>query len=113
MTGTRPTTLPVKPAVEHIDNTKLVEDWRAEGGSIFHFRPEHRNKIHRRRGVTIAFKAKGTRVELASACQHSSDTFTKRIGTKTAIEHFKAGKTITLPVRRGMTAMDFISCLFI
>lgn len=83
-----------EPKPEPIDNTELVEQFRAEGGRIYHALPYHSG----RRGVTFAFKVKGGRVEFATAVQHRNDTFTKKIGTKTAIEHFHAGKTVFLPL---------------
>lgn len=77
-----------------IDNTELVETFRSEGGRLYHARPYGSG----RRGVTFAFKIKGSRVEFATAVQHRNDTFTKKIGTKTAIDHFHAGKTVLLPL---------------
>lgn len=75
-----------------IDNTADVEAFRAEGGGLFHVLP-----TGRRRGMTVAYKVKSRRVEIATSVQHSHDTFTRKIGTKVALEHFKAGKIIVLP----------------
>lgn len=86
-------TAPTKPKVEPIDNTKLVEEFTAEGGRILHVRETPLN-----RGVTFAYKLKGKRIEVATAVTHTVDTFTKKVGTKTAIAHFRAGQIITLPV---------------
>lgn len=80
--------------VEEIDNTELVETFRAEGGRLCHARPFGSG----RRGVTFAFKIKGSRIEFATAVQHRNDTFTKKVGTRTAIEHFHAGKTVFMPL---------------
>ena len=74
--------IPVKVKPEPINNTDLVNKFRAEGGGIFHVRP-----VFSRRGVTIAYRLKSSRVEFATAVQHGADDFTKKIGTKTAIEH--------------------------
>lgn len=82
-----------------INNTEIVEAFRTEGGMILHFRPWRMNRNSQyTRGMTVAFKRFGSRVEVATAVQHRNDTFSKKLGTKTAIEHFKAGKTVTLPV---------------
>ncbi len=77
-----------------INNTELVESFRDEGGKIVHLREQGTL-----RGVTFAYKLKGKRIELATAVTHTVDTFTKKVGTKTAIEHFRAGSVIVLPVR--------------
>lgn len=81
-----------KPAP--INNTELVEEFRQEGGRIVHFRDDGQQ-----RGTTFAYRLKGKRVEIATALTHTVDTFTKKVGTKVAIEHFRAGKTVFLPVR--------------
>ena len=75
-----------------IDNTKIVEDFRLRGGRILH--------VHDPlgRGMTLAFIPRSGRVEVATSVQHRNDSFTKKIGTKTAIEHFDAGKTVNLPI---------------
>lgn len=90
---------PVQPKPEPIDNTELVTQFRAEGGGILHIRPKQAfMSMKPTRGVTLAFKIKGKRVEVASALQHRSDCFSKKVGTKTAIEHFQKGKTLVLPL---------------
>lgn len=81
-----------------INNAILVDEFRAEGGKIVHIRP-----TDRRRGITIAFKERSGHIEIATAVTHRSDTFTKKIGTKTAIEHFKAGRVVTLPATKNTT----------
>lgn len=81
---------------DKIDNTELVETFRSEGGKLFHARPFGTG----RRGITFAYKVKGSRIEFATAVQHRNDTFTKKVGTKTAIEHFHEGKTVVLPLGR-------------
>lgn len=83
--------------VEPIDNTELVKEFRAKGGRILHIRPGHGNT----RGLTVAYVVKGGRIEMATGCQHRNDDFTKKMGTKTSIEHFNAGKTVHLPVSDG------------
>jgi hypothetical protein len=94
-----------KPKPEPIDNTALVEAFRAEGGRILHIPSErsHGGRVYR--GLTAAFKIKSGRIEIATGVQHRNDEFTKKVGTRTAIEHFNAGKTIHLPLR-GKT-IDF------
>lgn len=84
---------PEKPVKLVINNTELVTRFRAEGGGIFHIRPEKPQD----RGITVAFKLKNSRVTFATAVQHRDDSFTKKIGTKTAIEHFDAGQVVTVP----------------
>lgn len=95
---------------EPINNTELVAAFREEGGSILHIRPREYANL-RTRGLTVAFKLKSGRVELATAVQHRADDFTKKVGTKTAIEHFHAGKTVTLPLR-GERPIDNLKVAF-
>lgn len=87
------------PKAEPIDNTALVEAFRKKGGHILHLPPNKR----RQRGGTVAFLIRGNRMELATALTHPNDTFARKFGTKTAIEHFEAGRTVFLPLSRGMT----------
>ena len=94
-----------KTKPEPIDNTSLVNEFRASGGQILHVPPRQN-----RRGVTAAFRILNSRIELATAVQHRADTFTKKIGTRTAIEHFHSGRTIFLPTSR-QTWRDIVSDL--
>ncbi len=95
----------VKPVP--IDNTDLVNAFRLKGGMIVHVNP---TKYHR--GVTFAFIAhKSSRVEVASAVQHRADVFTKKMGTKNAIEHFNQGKTMVLPLRSGIHPIDVLKSM--
>ncbi len=95
-----------EPARATIDNTELVEEFRKEGGRIVHVRETPRN-----RGVTFAYRVRGRRIELATALTHSVDTFTKKVGTKTAIEHFREGKTIFLPFGKDATVAASLTYL--
>ena len=74
------TTTEKKVKTDPIDNTELVEEFRKEGGNIFHVREDEQH-----RGVTFAYKVKGRRIEIATALTH------------TAIDHFHNGNTIFLP----------------
>lgn len=82
-----------KPVKEKIDNTALVEDFRAEGGQITHIHVRN----PKARSMSLAFKDLGSRIELATSVTHRNDTFTKKIGTKVALEHFSSGKTVFIP----------------
>ena len=88
--GTQAPTVVPKP---HIDNTALVEAFRKEGGGVMHFVPGK----YRRRGMTVAFIPKGSRIVVATSLTHPNDAFSKKMGTKTAIENFAAGKCIVIP----------------
>lgn len=100
---------PAKDKPAPINNTELVTEFRRAGGNILHIRPKrifdyNHEKMVMTKGVTLAFKKKGHRVEIATALQHSVDCFSKKMGTKTAIEHFTAGKTVSLPLRSANSA---------
>jgi hypothetical protein len=81
---------------EPIDNTELVKEFRAEGGHILHVHSYRNNDGHR--ALTVAFIPRSGRIEVATSVTHRNDTFTKKIGTKAAIEHFRAGRTIDVPL---------------
>lgn len=95
-----------KPVKEKIDNTALVEGFRARGGRILHI---NRNN---QRNMTLAFIPKSNRIEVATAVTHSNDTFTKKIGTKTAIEHFNEGKTVFLPLREKHVISELLGMFY-
>lgn len=103
---------PAKVKPEPIDNTELVLAFRAEGGNVLHIRPVHYGSGLVSRGMSIAFKVKSGRVELATSLQHRSDSFTKKLGTKTAINHFLAGKTIVVPVPKYQGVVPTLRDLF-
>jgi hypothetical protein len=84
-----------KPKPDPIDNSELVSDFRAAGGKLLHFRPDERGRT---RGMTVAFVIRSGHIELATAVQHRVDAFTRKLGTRTAIQHFQQGKTIALPL---------------
>jgi len=86
-----------KAKPDPINNTDLITRFRAEGGGIFHVRPEG----DRKRGITVAYKDKGSRIEFSTSVQHRADTFSKKIGTKLAIEHFDGGHTVVVPFNRS------------
>jgi len=86
-----------KPKREKIDNTQLVAEFRAAGGRILHV-------SFGGRGMTFAFKQKSNRIEFATALTHTVDTFTKKVGTKTAITHFLDGQTVFVPLGKRWRA---------
>ncbi len=92
--GTAPVQANALP--DPIDNTELVEAFRCSGGRLFHVLPT--GKL---RGMTFAYRVKGSRIEFATSVQHRNDTFTKKMGTKTAIEHFQAGNTVHFPLGKN------------
>lgn len=102
----KPDNLPVRNVVEPINNTDIVEAFRANGGRLFHALPKGK-----RRGVTFAYIVKKSRIEIATGVQHRHDPFTKKVGTKNAIEHFNAGKTINLPLGKDMHVTPLLTML--
>lgn len=82
---------PIKNVREKIDNSKIVDEFRQIGGKILHVQGSNRS-------MTLAFIPKNGRVEVATSIVHRNDTFTKKIGTKLAIESFHSGKFIALPI---------------
>ena len=108
MTGTNTTTNTGKTLGEiaqDILTTEVTqEDVRPNGEllaehglNVVHFRPaeEYHN------GMTVAFKTVGRNakvIEVATALVHPLDKFTRKIGTRTAVEAFLSGRTILLPI---------------
>ena len=78
---------------ERINNDEAVAQFRNAGGNIIHVRPE----LPEDRGMTFAYVRQGSRIVFSTAVQHRADVFTKKMGTRIAIEHFLQGKTVTLP----------------
>lgn len=98
----KPIELPVlvaKEPREVIDNSEIVNAFRKIGGTVLHLAPMRRctGKSYTR-GMTAAFVVKSGRIQIATSIQHRNDVFTRKLGTRTAIEHFNAGKTIDLPL---------------
>lgn len=81
-----------KTKPEPINNTELVNEFRSGGGRVLHLQGSGG------RAMTLAFVQRGGRVELATSVTHTNDCFTRKVGTKVAIEHFRAGKTVFLPL---------------
>ena len=99
----RGTQAPVVVKAAPVDNTELVKGFLLEGGRVMHFRPDHRDG-RVTRGLTLAYKQKSGRLEIATAVQHRSDVFCKKLGTKTALGHFLEGKTVAMPYRGDVPA---------
>lgn len=87
-----------------IDNTEAVKAFHAQGGRILHIRP-----LTGYRGMTFAFIRKGGRIQFSTAVQHRNDTFTKKVGTQLALEHFNAGQTVFMPVPKDYSSVNFLS----
>lgn len=84
---------PEKPAKVRLDNTKRVEDFRASGGRIVH------SIVGRKRPMTFAVVRKGPRLMVATSLCHPNDQFCKKMGTKTALDNYDAGRFIFLPAQ--------------
>ena len=100
----QPVEIEVKEPKPHIDNTELVKAFSGIGGRVVHFLPSRS-----RRGLTVAYIRKGNRVMISTAVQHPNDPFEKKVGTRTAIEHFYGGQTVVLPLKsRHENIVDII-----
>jgi hypothetical protein len=91
----RGTNAPVVEPKPKINNTEIVTALRADGGGIVHCRPSSKSD----KGFTTAYIRKGRRLIVTTAVQHSADTFSKKVGTKVAIERLRAGNCIVLPLK--------------
>lgn len=94
-----------EPTPELPPNGELL---KANELRVMHFRP---NRTHR--GFTIAYKRKNRNVvEIATSIVHTNDTFTKKVGTRLAVEAFVAGRTTYLPIPSGCKQTDLTHALF-
>lgn len=81
-----------------IDNSDLLKE---TGLRVIHLNPKmgsYDGPNHN--GMTIAFRVTGRNsntIEIATAVNHPKDSFTKKIGTKLAVERFKSGRTVHVP----------------
>lgn len=77
-----------KPA--RIDNSELLA---STGLRVIHIRSKGQHP------VTVAYRQphRGHVIEIATAVCNPLDTFSRKIGTKTAVENFLAGRTINIP----------------
>lgn len=74
------------------DNGQLLADNNLQ---VVHIRPDGF-----RQGMTIAYRPQqhpGQTLEIATAVCSRIDTFSKKVGTKQAVEAFLAGKTVRVP----------------
>lgn len=94
------------PKVDPIDNSDAVEAFRQKGGRILHYQGR------RFKGVTIAFIRGGSTIEIATSVVHPSDVFTKKVGTKNAIERFNDGQTVVLPIFSNWDSVPFLRSIW-
>jgi hypothetical protein len=93
LTFTEITTTPKKPK---INNTDLLAN---SGLRIVHCHYEGA------RAVTIAYeRINRSHLKISTAVCHKADTFSKKMGTQTAIKNFQKGNTIVVPADRDMPA---------
>ena len=91
----------LKAKHEKIDNTQRIKD---AGVRIRHFHTTDRFGYPRMRDLTVAFKEGRNTIEIATAVVHPSDCFSRKMGTKTAVENFVAGKTVLIPKTEDIQA---------
>ena len=80
---------------EHIDNTQLLKD---TGLRVRHIRSTVNGlNSSSTRDVTIAFRDGNNVLEIATSVVNPVDCFSRKVGTKLAVENFLAGKTVRVP----------------
>lgn len=110
-----------RPITEKINNSALLAGTDAR---IVHIRKneaiqlqegqEPLDQLLANRELTIAYKRHGNNiVEIATAITHSQDTFTKKIGTKLACEHFNAGQTVRVPINDKLNLVHQLRRMFV
>jgi hypothetical protein len=80
-----------EPVIEDTrNNGELLKE---HGLKVVHIRPD--SDVFAGRGMTVAYRDVNRNViEIATAIVHTTDTFTKKIGTRIAVENFIAGRTV-------------------
>lgn len=93
---------------EPINNKKLLE---TSGVRVV-----HTQGMFGGRRVTVAYKqpfGPGGVIEISTAIANPHDVFSKKEGTKLAVERFLAGKTITVPDNDRIGAVATIRTMFV
>lgn len=101
-----------KTKKEVINNAKLLEE---SGLRVVHILPINDYPGVSHGGMTIAYRptARGMRtVEISTSVCSPRDTWTRKNGTKLAIEHFLAGHTLRIPVFRALGVVGTIKSFF-
>lgn len=87
---------------EKINNTELLKE---TGLKIVHINNIEQNRHYESivlRSMTIAYQQiNRSHIKLATSVCHKSDEFSKKRGTKVAVENFKKGNTIIVPIAFG------------
>jgi hypothetical protein len=72
----------------------------------------HPSQYRKTRGMTIAYQQVNRNVlEIATSIVHPFDTFTKKTGTRLAVEAFVAGRTTYIPIRHEFDKNKAINSL--
>ena len=83
---------------------------KAHSLKVMHFRPGESSARHR--GMTVAYRQQNRNViEIATSIVHTADTFTKKVGTRIAVEAFVAGRTTFLPIPKHLKGTDLTHSL--
>lgn len=98
-----------KPKKEHIDNSKLLAD---SGLKIVHIN-NNRGADTTFRAMTVAYEQiNKSHLKISTAVTHRSDTFTKKLGTRVAIQNFEKGNVIVVPIQRYGSIADQLRGMF-
>lgn len=91
---------PVKNVREKINNTAALKE---SGLTIVHMNaPFMRDGKKLYRAMTVAYEQiNKSHLKISTSVTHKADTFTKKVGTKIALENFKKGNTVVIPLASG------------
>lgn len=79
---------------DKIDNSRILADSNLH---VIHFGPKWQTNPGDR-PFTVAFRATGDILEVATAITHPKDNFVRKVGTRLAVEKFNNRETILIPV---------------
>ena len=95
------------PRKADFSNADLVAD---SGLNIAHFQREDTPLT---RDITVAYEVVSNNLlKVATSMCHPSDTFTKKFGTRQAIENFQNGNFIDMPRDKSLTPYHQIGMMF-
>lgn len=99
---------------EKIDNTQLLKE---SGLRVVHVRPRDKAvyiRAGQQKGMTVAYEPVSGKavVRISTSLCKRGDTFCKKLGTRQAIENFKKGQVIFVPVDKELGVVNSLRDMF-
>lgn len=102
-----------RPPAQRINNTTLLA---ASGLRVVHFLPQRLNTATGRgEGLTVAYRPvvkRPTVIEISTTVCRKGDTFSRKMGTRGAVENFQAGRTVFVPTMGDVGPVQSLRDMF-